>query len=236
MTEGADQIDYDKLAAAVAAKQTPAQPAQQQAGGSIYQQTLQKHLANPENNRDSVVAIHELIEAKAHELVDTNAKAANLDRATQFLAREIGAVVEADEDLAKFGKAVELLVGSEFKGDSTESASRLEKLVKGELTQEDMKKLVRKHFNELAGAESKQSTGALTGMKTEINGQNAANQKAGAVPKSDKDLNEAQREVYYSIKAEYERVGLKQLGMTTEQVETEALTRASRKFKEGRII
>lgn len=226
-------IDYDQLAAAVQARQPVAPQAPQP---SIYQQVLQKHLTDPENHQASVRVIDEMLEAKTKEVLAGTQQSTNFQTALERLQEEIARAVEADEDLGKFAKAVELLTQAEFRGDTNESLARLQKVAQGQFSREDMRKLVNKHFNGLTGAEAKQQKAALTGMKTEVNSQAAAKQDTAAVPTSVKELNEAQREVYYAIVAEKERVGLKQLGLTKEQVEADALKRASAKFKEGRAL
>lgn len=152
-------------------------------------------------------------------------------QARQLLDAEINRVTEADEDLARYSKAVKKLVEDDF-DNSPEFENDRRKVLAGEADATSIRKLVNKYFTELAGGK-KEPKGGVSGMKNDGNpSQSAAAQAAKANGDiAFKDLNEPQRNLYYAILAEKERVGLKRLGQSKEEAEAEALKRASTKFR-----
>ena len=209
---------------------------------SPYQQVLQKLAADPENSKETLAAMDEMIrshgQVQANSVVEVVRQQNEIRRAIDILGDELDRVMEADEDLKRFRKPVELLVKSEFEandGDPTH-AENVKKLMAGTLGKPEIREMVKKHLNDLAGDTTTKK--GLSGMKTEGNSQTAAAQTATGSVGTRKELNEPQRQVYDAKIAEWNLISAKDrqrlgLPLTDEEMHTKALASASSKFKEG---
>lgn len=219
-------------------------PAVQGQAVSPYQQVLKKY--ENDENKETIQAIDEIIRTAAgvqgQQLTNEVNQRRAVERALDHLSDELDRIVEADEDLGKFRKAVELLVKSEFdtSDGNAEHVENAKKLFTGGFSKGDMRALVKKHYNEVAGEDRVTKKTGLSGMKTEGNSQAAAAAAAQPAVSARKDLNEAQRALYDAKIHEWldkdprdrERLGIPK---TDEEIRTHVLTYAASKFKEGLI-
>jgi hypothetical protein len=234
-------IDYDRMGESVAKSLRGMMPAPQvvqqpQAPISQFQEAIKAIRANPETDASSVDTLLALFEANRADLsraqqetIGNAIVAERLRHARQVLNAEIARAVEGDEGLGRFAEAVEALVVKEFDYHPDLQVER-DKVMRGELDVKAVRALVNKHLNALAGTKPKQ--GGLSGMaSTVISPQAAAAAQAQGSNVQFKDLNENQRELYYAIIAEHDRVGEKKHGMKPEDVKATALRRASARFR-----
>jgi hypothetical protein len=236
-TQQAPAIDYDAIGAAVARSISQSAPPKEQV--SAFQQAIASIEADPENDKETLQVLSRLFEANRQDLDRAAESKINqmlvqerVRQASSTLEAEIKRIAESDEALAPFADAVRVLAIQEFDKSEDYNKHRAE-LIAGSLDPAVLRKLASKHFTKFSEAGKKSQSG-VTGMAKSEGGSEAA-AKAAAESKADvptfDSLSEKQRELYYSILQEQQRAGLKKLGLTQEQAEKEALSRASKKFR-----
>ena len=232
----APAFDYNQMGAAIAQSMRPLLAPQQAAPNpvSAFQEAVNKIRANEGSDPESINVLTGLFEAHKADMSQAQEKkigeiilGERARQARNMLDAEISRAVESNEKLGKFAPAVKVLAAQEFDNAPEMQVAR-DKALRGELDASDVRKIVNKHFNTLAGDSAKPA--GLSGMTSE-NVAAGTSKASGDGNVTFKDLNDNQRELYYSIKAEYDRVGQKRHGLKPEEVESNALQRAAKRFR-----